>query len=68
MASTYLMKRLITPNHITLQCSRLYTLISVYPDATSEQVLGSKPVLWELVNTGHSLRQFLIIIIIIIII
>jgi hypothetical protein len=28
--------------HITLQCSQLSTLISMYPDATSEQVLGSK--------------------------
>jgi len=56
-----LMKRLITPNHVTLQCSRFYTLISTYPDATSEQVLGSKSVLWELVNTGHRPRQSLTI-------
>jgi len=61
MIPTYLMKRLITTNHITLQCSRLYTLISMYPDATTEQVLGSESVPWELVNTGHSLRQSLII-------
>jgi len=57
----YLMKRLITNYHITLQCSRLYTLISMYPDSTAEQVLGSKSVLWELVNIGHSMRQSLII-------
>ena len=33
MQSTYLMKRLITPNHVLLQGSRLYTLISIFPDA-----------------------------------
>lgn len=33
MQSTYLMKRLITPNHVLLQGSRLYTLVPIFPDA-----------------------------------
>jgi len=28
------MKRLITPNHVLLPCPQLYTLISIFPDAT----------------------------------
>jgi hypothetical protein len=55
------MNRLITVNHVSLPSSRLYTLISIFPDATPQQVLGSKPVLWELDKTGRSLRQSLII-------
>jgi hypothetical protein len=31
------MKRLITLNHVTLPGTRLYMLISVLPDATSQQ-------------------------------
>jgi hypothetical protein len=61
------MKRLITHNHIILPCSRLYTLISVFPDATPLQILSSKHILWELDNTRHGLRQSQIIIIIIMI-
>jgi hypothetical protein len=66
--STYLTKRLITHNHVILPRSGLYTLILIFPDATSQQILGSEPVVWELNNTGNSLRQPIIIIIIIIII
>jgi hypothetical protein len=28
-----IIKKLITPNHDILPCSRLYTLISIFPDA-----------------------------------
>jgi hypothetical protein len=64
---TYLIKRLITPNHVSLQCSWLYTLTSIFLYATPQQilVLRSKSVLWERGNIGHSLRQSIIIIIII---
>jgi hypothetical protein len=51
------MKRLIIPNHVILPCSPFYTHISVFPDATLQQIHGSKPVLWKLDNTGHSLRS-----------
>jgi len=30
--TAYLMTRLATPNHVILACSRLYTLISKFPD------------------------------------
>jgi hypothetical protein len=45
---------------------RLYTLIVIFPDATSQQILGSEPVIWDLNNTENSLRKPIIIIIIII--
>jgi hypothetical protein len=64
--STYLMKRLITIQHVIVPCSQFYTLISVFPEAILREILGSKPVGWVLNNTGHSLRLSLIIIIIII--
>jgi hypothetical protein len=64
---TCLMQRLVTSDHVTLPSSRLYTLISIFADATPQQILGLKPVIWELDNTGHSLRQSQIITIIIII-
>ena len=51
------MKRLIIPNHVILPCSQFYTLISIFPDATPQQIHGSKHVLWKLDNTGHSLRS-----------
>jgi hypothetical protein len=38
--------------HAVLQCSRPCTLIAIIPGATPQQ-----PALWELDNTGHSLRQ-----------
>jgi hypothetical protein len=63
-----LIKRLIIPNLDILPCSRLYTIISIFPDATRQQILVSKPAIWELASTGRSLRQSQIIIIIIIII
>jgi hypothetical protein len=53
------------PDRVILPRSQLYTLISIFPDATPpQQILGSKPVLWKLDSTGHSLRQSLLIIII----
>jgi hypothetical protein len=55
------MKRLITPNHVILPCSRLCTLILIFPDETSQQKLGSEPVIWDLNNNGNSLRQSIII-------
>jgi hypothetical protein len=55
------MKRLITLNHVILPCSRFYTLILIFPDATSQQILGSEPVIWDLNNTGNSLRKPIII-------
>ena len=45
------------PNHASLKCSPLYSLISVYPDATPQQVLGLEPVFREFDNSGHSVRQ-----------
>jgi hypothetical protein len=36
----------------------------IFPDATPQQILGSKPVFWELNNTGRSLRKSQIILII----
>jgi hypothetical protein len=39
------MKRLIIPNHVILPSSQFYTLISVFPDTTPQQVHSSKPVL-----------------------
>jgi hypothetical protein len=57
MKSTYLMKSQVTPNHFPA----IYTHLSI-PLCNLQQVLGSK------LNTGHSLRESLIIIIIIIII
>ena len=39
---------LVTPNYVSLACAGLLTLISIYPDAVSQQLLGSKPVLWVL--------------------
>lgn len=59
--SIYLMKRLINPNHVILPRSRLYTLILIFPDTTSHQILGSEPVIWDLNNTGNSLRKPIII-------
>jgi len=55
------MKRLINPNHVILPCSLLYTLILIFPDKTSQQILGSEPVIWDLNNTGNSLRNPIII-------
>jgi hypothetical protein len=48
-----------SPNNVILPCSWLCTLISLFPDATSQQIqiLGLKPILWEFENTRHSLRQ-----------
>jgi hypothetical protein len=66
MKPIYLIKRLITSNHVILPCSQLYTPISVFPDATLQKILGPKPILWELNNIGHSLRQSQIIVIVII--
>ena len=66
MKSTCLMKRLVTPNHASLKCSPLYSLISVHPDATPQQVLGLEPVFRELDNSGHSVRQSLMMMILII--
>lgn len=57
MKSTNLMKRLIIPNHVILPSSQFYTLISIFPNTTPQRVHGSKPVLWKLDNTGHSLRN-----------
>jgi hypothetical protein len=51
------MKRQITFNHVTSPCSRLYTLIFIFPDANPQQILGSKPVVWKPINTGRSLRK-----------
>jgi hypothetical protein len=57
MKFTNLMKRLKIPNHVILPCSQFYTLVSVFLHATPQQVHGSKPVLWKLDNTGHSLKS-----------
>jgi hypothetical protein len=62
---TYLMKRLITPNNVILPFSCTY--FNFPWRKPSQQIFGSKPVLWVL-NTEHSLRQSRIVIIIIIII
>ena len=34
-----------------------YILISLFPDATPQEILSSKFILWELHNTKHSLRK-----------
>jgi hypothetical protein len=64
------MKRLITPNRVILACCWLYTLILIFPDASPPppRTDASKPVLQELNNTVHNLRQTIILILIIIII
>jgi hypothetical protein len=51
------MKRLTIPNHVILPRSQFCTLISIFPDATPQQIHGSKPVLWKLENTGRTLRN-----------
>jgi hypothetical protein len=56
MKYTCMMKRLAIHNHLSLLGIRLSTLISILSDARPQQVLGSKPLLWELDNSGHSLR------------
>jgi len=62
---TYLMKRLITPNNVIFPFSCTYFN---FPWCNpSQQIFGSKPVLWVL-NTEHSVRQSKTTIIIIIII
>jgi hypothetical protein len=61
MKCPYLMKRLITPDHVTLPSSRLYTLISIFLDANHQHILVSDPVIWEPDNTGHSLAQSIIV-------
>jgi hypothetical protein len=67
MKSTYPTKKLKTHDHVSVpRFSAL--LISVFSDATPQQILGLGCVPWQLDNTGHSLRQSQIIIIIIIII
>jgi hypothetical protein len=48
--------------------TRFYTLISVFPDAASQQILGSKPVQWKLDSTTTTTTTTTTTIIIIIII
>ena len=54
MKPTFLMRRPITSKDVILQISRLYTLTSVFLDATCQQILGSKT---ELDDTRHNQRQ-----------
>jgi len=57
MKSTYLMKRLITPNHVLLPCPQLSTLISIFPDATApQQILGTLSARqhWARLETIHN--------------
>jgi hypothetical protein len=44
-------------NNVILPCSLLYILISVFSDATPQEIIGSKFIFWQLHNTGHNLRQ-----------
>jgi hypothetical protein len=37
--STYLIKKLTTPNCVILPCSQIYTLTSIFLDATLQQTL-----------------------------
>ena len=64
--SNYMMKRLTTPNRAILPCSRLYTLISLFTDVTSQQILGQVAPNVGAQYTVHSLRVPQIIIILII--
>jgi hypothetical protein len=49
--SPYLVKRLITPNHVTLPGTRLYMFISVLPDATSQQSFATPDIALTIPNT-----------------
>jgi hypothetical protein len=57
MKSSYLMKRLITPNHVFYRVPSFIHSFQYSLMEPPKQILGSNPVLWEVDNTGHSLKQ-----------